>query len=69
MVPEGTLLAALSGISSRADVERFARAGASAVLVGEALMLADDPAPKVGELLGHVRTLPDGRAGIGRART
>jgi indole-3-glycerol phosphate synthase len=69
MVPEGTLLAALSGISTRADVERFAAAGATAVLVGEALMLADDPAPKVGELLGHVRTLPDGRAGIGRART
>jgi anthranilate synthase/indole-3-glycerol phosphate synthase/phosphoribosylanthranilate isomerase len=52
MVPEGTLLAALSGIASRDDVERFAAAGASAVLVGEALMLADDPGSKVRELLG-----------------
>ncbi len=52
MVPDGTLLAALSGINSRADVERFATAGASAVLVGEALMVADDPGAKVRELLG-----------------
>jgi anthranilate synthase/indole-3-glycerol phosphate synthase/phosphoribosylanthranilate isomerase len=52
MVPPGTLLAALSGIASRDDVERFAAAGASAVLVGEALMLADDPGSKVRELLG-----------------
>jgi len=52
MVPEGTLLAALSGISTRADVERFQAAGAEAVLVGEALMLSGDPAAKVAELLG-----------------
>ena len=52
MVPEGTLLAALSGIATRADVERFAAAGASAVLVGEALMTTGDPAAKARELLG-----------------
>jgi anthranilate synthase/indole-3-glycerol phosphate synthase/phosphoribosylanthranilate isomerase len=52
MVPAGTLLAALSGISTRADVERFAAAGAAAVLVGEALMASGDPAAKVAELLG-----------------
>ncbi|MGE5595953.1 MAG: indole-3-glycerol phosphate synthase TrpC [Hyphomicrobiales bacterium] len=52
MVPENVILAALSGISTRADVERFAAAGARAVLVGEALMVADDPAEKVRELLG-----------------
>ena len=46
------LLAALSGISSRADVERFERAGAHAVLIGEALMLARDPAAVIGELGG-----------------
>jgi anthranilate synthase/indole-3-glycerol phosphate synthase/phosphoribosylanthranilate isomerase len=51
MVPDGTLLAALSGIHSRADVERFAAARAEAVLVGEALMAADDPGAKVRELL------------------
>ncbi|MCC7363578.1 MAG: indole-3-glycerol phosphate synthase TrpC [Dehalococcoidia bacterium] len=52
MVPEGVILAALSGISARADVERFAAAGAQAVLVGEALMVADDPAEKIRELVG-----------------
>jgi indole-3-glycerol phosphate synthase len=52
LAPKGTLLAALSGISTRADVERFAAAGAEAVLVGEALMLAEDPAAKVAELRG-----------------
>jgi indole-3-glycerol phosphate synthase len=41
-----------SGISRRADVEAATRAGASAILVGEALMRAPDPASKVRELLG-----------------
>ena len=55
MVNGGVLLAALSGIGTRADVERFEAAGAAAVLVGESLMLADDPAAKIGELRGiHV---------------
>jgi len=52
LAPPGALLAALSGISRREDVERFAAAGASAVLVGEALMVAGDPAARVRELLG-----------------
>lgn len=51
-VPRGILLAALSGISTRADVERFQSAGASAVLVGEALMLAVDPGDRIRELVG-----------------
>lgn len=51
--PKGALLAALSGISTRADVERFANAGAEAVLVGEALMLAGDPSAKIRELSGQ----------------
>ena len=46
------LLAALSGISTLEDVERFAAAGASAVLVGESLMVASDPAAKIRELRG-----------------
>lgn len=50
---DGVLLAALSGIHSRADVERFAKAGAEAVLVGEALMAADDPAARIRELAGQ----------------
>ena len=37
------------------DVERFQAAGAGAMLVGESLMLADDPAAQIGELRGtHV---------------
>ncbi|MCA9825030.1 MAG: indole-3-glycerol-phosphate synthase, partial [Dehalococcoidia bacterium] len=47
------LLAALSGISSHEDVERFRAAGAGAVLVGEALMRAEDPAARVRELVGR----------------
>jgi len=47
--PPGALLAALSGIERREDVERFARAGADAVLVGEALMRADDPGALIRE--------------------
>ncbi|MBI5288225.1 MAG: indole-3-glycerol phosphate synthase TrpC, partial [Chloroflexi bacterium] len=43
MVRGDVLLAALSGINTREDVERFQAAGACAVLVGEALMVADDP--------------------------
>ena len=46
------LLAALSGISARADVERYERAGVAAVLIGETLMRAPDPAKAVRELIG-----------------
>ncbi len=50
MVKGDVLLAALSGISTRDDVERFQAAGAGAVLVGEALMVAEDPGAKIREL-------------------
>jgi anthranilate synthase/indole-3-glycerol phosphate synthase/phosphoribosylanthranilate isomerase len=53
LAPEGTLLAALSGIATREDVERFAAVGAGAVLVGEALMVAGEAGEKVRELLGE----------------
>ncbi|MBI3416594.1 MAG: indole-3-glycerol phosphate synthase TrpC [Verrucomicrobia bacterium] len=46
------LLVAESGIHTRADVERLARCGAKAILVGESLMKHGDIAAKVGELLG-----------------
>jgi indole-3-glycerol phosphate synthase len=42
-----------SGIHVRADVERVAKAGANAILVGESLMRSGDIAGKVGELLGR----------------
>ena len=48
----GTLLVAESGIDTRADVERLAKAGARAILVGESLMQHGDPGNKLHELLG-----------------
>ena len=51
--PEEALLAALSGISTREDVERFEAVGAKAVLVGEALMRAGDPGAMIAELRGR----------------
>ncbi|MBI5819929.1 MAG: indole-3-glycerol phosphate synthase TrpC [Verrucomicrobia bacterium] len=47
-----TLLVAESGIHTRADVERLARCGVNAILVGESLMRSDDIPAKVRELLG-----------------
>jgi len=48
---EDALLVAESGIHTRADVERVARAGASAILVGESLMRGDIKT-KAAELIG-----------------
>jgi indole-3-glycerol phosphate synthase len=45
-------LVAESGIHARADVERVAKAGVNAILVGESLMRSGDIAGKVKELLG-----------------
>jgi indole-3-glycerol phosphate synthase len=42
-----------SGVAARRDVVRAAEAGAAAVLVGEALMRAADPAAKLRELAGR----------------
>jgi anthranilate synthase/indole-3-glycerol phosphate synthase/phosphoribosylanthranilate isomerase len=53
LVPEGTMLAAFSGIQSCEDVEQYAALGATAVLVGESLMRAEDAAVKVRELTGR----------------
>jgi indole-3-glycerol phosphate synthase len=50
--PPSPLLVAESGIHTRADVERLARAGAGAILVGESLMRSGDLKAKVNELLG-----------------
>ena len=51
LIPNGKVVVSESGIASRADVERVRRAGADAVLVGEALVTAPDPAAKIHELL------------------
>jgi indole-3-glycerol phosphate synthase len=52
-VPDETLLVSLSGVQTRDDVAYLEAAGADAVLVGESLVLASDPAEKIRELLGH----------------
>jgi indole-3-glycerol phosphate synthase len=51
-VPAGTVVVAESGITQNEDVERLERAGVDAILVGEALMRADDPVRAVRDLLG-----------------
>ncbi len=50
LVPPGPGVVSESGFFTRADVERVVAAGAHAVLVGEALVTADDVAAKVREL-------------------
>lgn len=52
LVPPDKTVVAESGISARADVERVAAVGAHAVLIGEALVTAADPAAKIRELMG-----------------
>jgi indole-3-glycerol phosphate synthase len=51
----GVVVVAASGTSKRADVEAHARAGAHAVLVGEALMRADFPEDVLQDLTGVAR--------------
>jgi indole-3-glycerol phosphate synthase/phosphoribosylanthranilate isomerase len=65
LVPEGRVIVAESGIESRADVERLARA-ADAFLVGSSLMRATDPALAARALaFGRVKVC--GLAGAGDA--
>jgi indole-3-glycerol phosphate synthase len=52
-LPAAATLVAESGIRTRADVEAAASAGADAVLVGETLVLAADPAVTTATLLGR----------------
>ena len=54
------IVMALSGITSRADVERYESCGVRGVLIGEALMRAPDPAQMVRELLGLPSSAPGG---------
>jgi indole-3-glycerol phosphate synthase len=52
LAPEGTTVVAESGIFTRDDVRRLEKGGAHAVLIGEALVTAPDPAAKIRELCG-----------------
>ena len=49
-VPAGKTVVSESGIAERTTLEELERVGVDAVLIGEALMRADDPAAKVREL-------------------
>ena len=53
LVPRGRILVSESGISARGDLVRLGRMGVHAVLVGEALVTAEDPGARVRELLGR----------------
>ena len=50
LIPPGFALVSESGVKTKDDVQRLARAGARALLIGETLMRAADPATKIREL-------------------
>jgi indole-3-glycerol phosphate synthase len=52
LVEDRSVLVSESGIHSREDVRKLAKAGVGAVLVGETLMRSDDIAAKIEELFG-----------------
>jgi indole-3-glycerol phosphate synthase len=56
-LPHSIVRVAESGICSRADVESAQKYGATAILVGEALVKAGDPAIAMRELLGLDRLI------------
>lgn len=54
LIPPGILFISESGVSSAADVDALRKAGADAVLIGEALMRAPDKRAKLAELKGEL---------------
>jgi indole-3-glycerol phosphate synthase len=50
-IPLGRTIVAESGLSSASDLSRMRQLGVHAILVGEALMVAPDPAAKLREML------------------
>ncbi len=52
-IPKDAFLVSESGIATREDILLLEQAGVKAVLVGEALVRADDPGSKLKELLGY----------------
>jgi len=61
-VSEERVVVSESGIRTREDVDRLGAAGANAVLVGESLLRADDPAAAARELTGRARRPREPRA-------
>jgi indole-3-glycerol phosphate synthase len=60
LIPESVIAIAESGVSSRADVERYAASGADAVLVGSVLSASPDPERATRALSGVPRRRRDG---------
>ena len=56
-IPPTSLVVSESGIKSGADLEKLAKAGFDAVLIGEHLMLAEDPGEELSRLLKSAPTL------------
>jgi len=52
LAPKGVTLVAASGLKTRADLERLAAAGIKGFLIGETLVVADDPGAKLREFIG-----------------
>ncbi len=52
LIPADRIVVSESGIRTRTDIERVAACGVDAVLIGEALVTADDPGAKILELSG-----------------
>jgi indole-3-glycerol phosphate synthase len=55
LIPPEVTVVAESGVHTRADVQRLAGLGVHGVLIGEALVLADDPAGKIRQLFPGAR--------------
>ncbi|WP_407923564.1 indole-3-glycerol phosphate synthase TrpC [Alteribacter lacisalsi] len=55
LIPKGTMLISESGIHTPEDVRRVAAAGADGLLIGEALMLAEDKRKKLDFLFSGVK--------------
>jgi indole-3-glycerol phosphate synthase len=53
LIPDEVVVVALSGVSATSQMVELAEAGAHAVLVGESLVTASDPAAKLRELLAR----------------
>jgi indole-3-glycerol phosphate synthase len=66
MIPDDITIVAESGIFTANDVERLARANVDAILVGEALVTADDIGAKVRELSGMNVVASGGRDSLRR---
>ena len=65
-VPHGVVVVAESGIATRADVEALEQAAVDALLVGESLMRAADPASATAALLGREEADPETDEDLGR---